>query len=337
MSENDFRAFLVSIGLQPGAIAADGKWRRCPTDAHPRKRNGSYKLLDTGRMGFGQDFASHPEPVRWTPERDSADAAPFDPAALARAHAEAARRRAEERRRGVLASQAAREFYARCEPLRDGHPYLASHGLGMAGCLGLKVDRDGWLVVPAYRGGNLMTVQRISPEGEKRFWPGAPVKGASYAIERRSASITVLCEGLATGLAIFTACPTVRVVVAFNSGNLKEIEAPCMGMACIAADNDWKTAQRIGTNPGIVAAREAAEALGVSVAIPEGMQGSDWCDWREERLTERLQQFYADPFGRGRESDIRRAVDAEIASAITRAARLPVRAQRREALDAGSA
>ena len=329
MSENDFRGWLHSIGLLPGAIVpGNPRWTRCPTENKPNGKPGAFKLSADCTIGWAKDHSVHPETLTWKADGDRREQLPFDPAALERAHADAARRRAEERRRGVLASQAAREFYARCEPLRDGHPYLASHGLGMAGCMGLKVDREGWLVVPAYRNGNLMTVQRIAPgpveDGiTKRFWPGASPKGASFTIERRSASVTVLCEGLATGLALFVACPTVRVVVAFTSGNLKEMEMPRLGMVCVAADNDWKTAERIGTNPGIVAAQEAAQALGVGVAIPEGMQGSDFCDLREELLSERLTAFYADPYARGREGDIRRGVDAEIAAAIMRAACLP--------------
>lgn len=317
MSESDFRAFLVSLGLQPGRVACDGRWHRCPTESHPNKKNGSWKLALDGSVGFAQDHAAHEKAVIWKPGKDAPAPMPFDPAALARAHAE-------ERRRRIAATQAAREFYTRCEPLRGGHPYLESHGLDMAGCSGLKVDRDGWLVVPAYRSCNLMTVQRISPSGEKRFWPGAPVKGASFMVERRQAAITVLCEGLATGLAIFASAPLTRALVAFNSGNLGEVTIPPVGLLAIAADNDWKTRERLGTNPGVEAAQKAADASGVGVAVPETLEGSDWCDWRMEQIAKRTAARDADPFSRTRDSEIRRAVDSEIAQAVSRAARLPV-------------
>lgn len=317
MSANDFRAFLLSLGLSPGTVLPDGRWRRCPTESHPRKKNGAYKLAPDGRIGWGQDHASHTNAVTWRMDGHQEKPMPFDPAALARAHAEA-------RRKQVMASHAAREFYANtCQPLRDGHPYLESHGLEMAGCSGLKLDRDGWLVVPAYRERNLMTVQRISPDGDKRFWPGAPVKGASYVVERRGASITVLCEGLATGLALFAAAPLTRILVAFNSGNLKQVAIPHAGMLAIAADNDWKTAERVGTNPGLLAAQEAAGAFGVGVVAvpPAEMDGSDWCDWRNEEIAKRTERrVYG---SRETPLSIRRAVDAEVASAIMRAARIP--------------
>jgi putative DNA primase/helicase len=337
---NDFRAFLLSLGLQPGNIVADGQWHRCPTDSHERKKNGAWKLSPDGRIGWGQDHAAHAKPVTWKPEGGDSAPMPFDPEALRLAHAES-------RRKQVAATQAAREFYRRCEPLMGGHPYLESHGLGMEGCFGLKIDRDGWLVVPAYRGGNLMTVQRISPDGDKRFWPGAPVKGAAYTIERRSASVSVLTEGLATGLALYAAAPLTRVLVAFNSGNMGEVQMPNVGMIAVAGDNDWKTVCKPHReegltlpfkpwdarpswclcNPGRKAAEAAANAVGCGFALPQGIQGTDWCDYRTERLAERFAARERDPFSRERDSEIRRGVDAEIAAAVGRVARLPINKQ----------
>jgi phage/plasmid primase-like uncharacterized protein len=50
----------------------------------------------------------------------------------------------------------------------------------------------------------------------------------------------------------------------------------------IAADNDHGTEERTGTNPGIQAAQEAAQALSCGVAHPEGIRGTDWADARQE-------------------------------------------------------
>lgn len=302
-----FADFLRANGLLPKDIVADGKWRRCPTEAHPKKKNGAYKLADDGRAGWCQDHANHQAPLMWRADKEFV-APKVD-------HAAIARRRSEERRALIRATHAARTFFMECAPLRGGHPYLASHGLDMTGCAGLKVDRDGWLVVPAMLDRNLMSVQRISPDGDKRFWTGASVKGASYTIDRSGASINVLCEGLATGLALFAAVPLARVVVAFDAGNLSRVNFPRRGLAVVAADNDLATEERIGTNPGIEAAQKAANAIGCGVAIPADITGTDWCDLRNERLAARMEN-------RGRQSEgaIRRAVDAEIAVSISRQA-----------------
>lgn len=310
MSAESFEAFVRGLGLLPRhAVTASGKWERCPTESHPRKRNGSYKLAADGMIGWALDFAVHSEPLTWRPDKES-PTPHFDALQLRRANAEA-------RQRQVRATLAAREFHRDCNPLVGGHPYLEAHGLDASGCYGLRVDRDGWLVVPMFKDRNLMSVQRISPEGVKRFWKDAPVSGASYVIERQQASITVLCEGLATGLAIFNAAPLTRVVVAFNSGNLSRVAVPYAGMLTIAADNDWETEARIGSNPGLLAAQEAAGVHGGGVAAPLDIHGTDWCDWRVEMTAERMERKRLHET-RG---DVRRSVDAELADHIARAAR----------------
>lgn len=306
----NFHDFLLSLGLQPAsAPVPDGRWRRCRTNSHPKKKNGSFKLALDGMVGFAQDFATMTSPAVWRPDRES-PAPHFDAMQLRRANAEA-------RQRQVRATQAAREFHRDCNPLIGGHPYLEAHGLDASGCYGLRVDRDGWLVVPMFKDRNLMSVQRISPEGVKRFWKDAPVSGASYVVERPQASITVLCEGLATGLAIFNAASLTRVVVAFNSGNLSRVSVPYAGMLTIAADNDWETEGRIGSNPGLLAAQEAAGVHGGGIAVPLDIHGTDWCDWRIQKTVERMERKRLHET-RG---DVRRAVDAELADHIARAAK----------------
>lgn len=310
----DFPAFLRDLGLQPGAIVPDGKVRRCRTDDKPRHRNGAYWLAPEGNFGWAQNWAIHQGPVLW---RASGDVVvpEFDPVAHRRRNQEARRARAK-------AIQGARDFYASCTPLLGGHEYLTAKGLDMTGCRGLRVDSDGWLVVPMYRRGEIQSVQRIAPDGSKRFWFGAPTSGASYSIERQRATVTVLCEGLATGLAIFAAVPMTRVVVAFNAGNLPRVasELPRRGLVCVAADNDHRTAERIGTNPGIAYAEEAAALLGCEVAVPENIDGSDWCDLRAERIAARMSRDDVDRPGRA--IAIQRAVDSEITRAVMRAARM---------------
>lgn len=329
---SDFEFFVRSLGLLPRyPCSPDGKWHRCTTESHPRKKNGSFKLALDGNVGWAQDFATMPDPVTWRPDRQS-PTPHFDAAALRAASAEA-------RRKQVQATHAAREYHRESDPLIGGHPYLEAHGLDASGCYGFRVDRDGWLVVPMFKDRNLMSIQRISPEGVKRFWKDAPASGASYTIERPHASITVLCEGLATGLAIFNAAPLSRVVVAFTASGLAKVQFPYHGLVTVASDNDHKTicqrhriegsespfepwVERPGwclCNPGRCAAETVSKALGCAYTAPQGIHGTDWSDYRAERLRTRLESL---PYGsRETESSVRRAVDAEIADAMARAAK----------------
>lgn len=310
---DDFPSFVRSMGIRPlKPISPDGKWYRCPTESHPKRRNGAYKLALDGRIGWAQDWAHHDSPVTWRAGED-ADVPEFDPGKMRAAWREHDRKR-------KAAIQAAREFYAQCEPLRGGHPYLEAHGLDMRGCKGLKVDGEGWLVVPALKGTAMQSLQRIAPDGTKRFWKGAPVAGTAYTVDRRAATVNVLCEGLATGLACFAALPTCRVIVAWNAGNLSKVDVP-PGLTVVAADNDHGTEEERGFNPGIQAAQEAAEEIGCGIAFPEGIEGTDWADYREER-TEQMNQRKQPHQTRG---ELRRIVDGEIGRALMRGARFVAR------------
>lgn len=319
----DFSNFCRAAGLIPRDVEPDGRWHRCPTESHPGSRNGAYKLSVDGDFGLVQDWAVHPEPLIWKPGA-SIQVAPIDRAAIER-------RRAEERRQIAEAIRSARDYFDACRPLREGHPYLVRKQLDMTGCFGLRADDAGWLVVPMQLNGGLVSLQRISPDGGKLFWSGAPTKGASYTIDRRSASLTVLCEGLATGLAIFAAVPTARVVVAFNAGNLVRVAEtlPRRGMGVVAADNDLATETKTGINPGVKAGQEAAAAIGCGIAVPTGITGTDWLDYRNEKIAERKEIVRR---GRGvSESSIRKAVDAEISAAMLRGAELLKEADRANA------
>lgn len=309
-----FERFLVSLGLQPREIVP-GKWVRCPTETHPRKRNGSYKLADDGQVGWAIDFAAHAEPIMWRADNDEGRVPRVD-------RGEIARRKAEAERERQRATNAAREHYMRCAPVRGGHEYLESKGLSMVGCHGLKVDTaTEALVVPMLVGASVSSLQMIRPDGSKRFWPGARTKGAVYRIERQGAPLTILCEGLATGLTLYGAVPTARVIVAFSSGNLlPAIDSMGPGLCVVAADNDHGTEERRGTNPGVIAAQAAAEALGCGVAVPE-CQGSDWNDYAAERLAALIEGEQTKRRPRS-QADLVRDVNAEIRAAVMRQARL---------------
>lgn len=336
MSALSFEQFVRETGLLPRkAIAPDGRWHRCPTEDHPRSGNGAYKLAADGLVGWVQNHAVHTEPLTWRPD-DADEIHPVDRAALAR---RLRQRDAERAREQAEAAAEALKFYRESSPLFGGHPYLERKGLTMRGCRGLRVDADGWLVVPMGARGRLMSLQRISPDGDKKFWYGASVKGAHYLLERPRSTVTVLVEGLATGLAVYAAVPDASVVVTFTAANLVTVagEMRASGLVVVAADNDHRTVcpmhrgeretpfsppedrpEGCRCNPGRIAGLDAARSLGCGYAYPEGIEGTDWDDYRAERLAEGLRPMY----GRRevRESDVRRRVEAEIRSAVMRRA-----------------
>lgn len=270
-----FDQALRLAGLRPREIVADGKWRRCATDDKPTKRNGAYRLDVDGRRGWWRNWALDSELNTWADD-SATKARPIDPEKL-RAQRE------RERAHRLQAISSARAFWQQARPLNRPHPYIERKGLSPLGCAGLR-QHDGLLVIPVLWRGRLMSIQTISADGAKRFWPGAPVKAGSVVLERPRASVTVLCEGLATGLAVFQSIPLARVIVAFDAGNLLPVvqELKPSGNVVIAADNDWQTQARRGFNPGREKATNAAELIGCGVAWPEGIEGTDWADFLRE-------------------------------------------------------
>jgi putative DNA primase/helicase len=188
-----------------------------------------------------------------------------------------------ERRHRVMAVHGARAFWSRAKPLVGQHPYLSAKGLSAVGCAGLRTHED-LLVVPVTSGDVMTSVQTITPEGVKRFWAGAPVKAGSFILDRHNAAITILCEGLATGLACFQSVKNSRVIVCFDAGNLLPVTQLLkpQGSVVFMADNDYKTKALRGTNPGIEKATNAAELIGAGVAWVDEIEGTDAADYLYE-------------------------------------------------------
>ena len=261
-------------GLLPRAIVPDGKWRRCPTEDHPRKRNGAYILHADGR-GYWRNWALDDGVNSWADD-NATQAKPMD---MERIKAQ----REKERAYRVQSVRSARKFWNESRPLSLPHAYIAKKGLLPLGCAGLRIN-DGLLVIPVMLGDSLISVQTIDAEGSKKFWPGAPVKSGCFILHRDRFAITIFCEGLATGLALFQSVKNARVIVCFNAGNLLDVTAYLKptGSVVFAADNDHRTKVLRGFNPGIEKATNAAELIGAGVAYPEGIEGSDWDDWLRE-------------------------------------------------------
>lgn len=286
----NFEQTIRLAGLHPQEIRDDGRWRRCKTDAHPKKKNGAYKLDPGGQVGWYRDWADGMGVRMWKPDGPASEPSPMD-LARQRENREAERAR---RLKGILA---ARELWKHGKPYRE-HPYIAGKGLSTRGCGVLRtwtgsIWHDGrsisdtWLLAPLYWRDRLMNVQRISSKGMKLQMTAAPQKACSLVLGPKTAPVTVVCEGLATGLAVYQSMRSARVVVAFFADNLLPVveELKPTGSVVFAADNDWETAAKPhmhGVNPGISKAQNAASLIGAGVTWPTDIRGSDFADQLKE-------------------------------------------------------
>lgn len=134
--------------------------------------------------------------------------------------------------KGVV--EAMRQEIAAATPMA-GHPYLAGKGFPNHVAL-VHEDR---ILVPMWRRRQLSSLQTITADGEKRFWPRSVTRGASYRIGRAREAWIV--EGLATALSL-QACLDVLsqracIIVAFSAANVRNVAQSRTG-ARIIADND---------------------------------------------------------------------------------------------------
>lgn len=173
-------------------------------------------------------------------------------------------------------ARAAREWsektYAAAHDAGPGNAYLRSKGLTAAPG-GAREDDSGTLLVPLYdMTGAMAGVQRISPDGSKRFPWGFAKKGCFAWLEGAQETV-LICEGYATACTLHAATGY-AVVAALDAGNLPEV-APVIKQVLpqarivICADNDqWTQKQGRPWNPGIEYARRAANAVGGSIISP---------------------------------------------------------------------
>lgn len=139
----------------------------------------------------------------------------------------------------------------------------------------MDIDRfEECIVIPAYKGGEIVAAQKIYPDGDKLFVAGSDMQGSWFGIgDVATAETVAVCEGWATGESIHAATGW-AVAVAFNAGNMvsvtKSVREIAAGNVVICSDEDIWTFSN-GKRP------EGADD--VSKDDPR------WPEWREAGLT----------------------------------------------------
>lgn len=224
-----FLAHAQAHGLRLDSVIADSRWHRCPTENHPRKKNGAY-IFD-GVSGAVRDFATMIDFATFR-EGSGTLVSVQEWRAIRRKSREDERARHQRARVQALALMAEASF--------GPHTYLKRKGFPET--VGL-VHSSGDLLIPMREFGDYSKVnslQRINETGEKKFLPGGRAKNSVFILGSSSRE-TWLVEGYATGLTVDAALRdlrrTGRVVVCFSAGNLVHVAAHCPN-AFVFADND---------------------------------------------------------------------------------------------------
>lgn len=276
---NAFRDAMHGAGITPpDRIEPDGALHRFHVEGdRAASLNGWYLLHLDGRAAGAFGSWKTGAFSKWSADigrESNADREAFAALiAAARAKAQAERRAEHEAR----ANEARREWSRTVAP-DPAHPYLLAkgvqpHNLRLLGA---------WLIVPLFDAyGLLWNVQRILPDGTKRFRPGRAGGLFSPIGDLTDPARLLICEGWATGATLHeeTGHP---VLCAMNAGNLLPVATAARtawsgaGLV-ICADNDRHTAG----NPGVTAATAAAKATGAKLIVPEFPEGAPGTDFND--------------------------------------------------------
>lgn len=245
----DFVSFCRINGLIVDHVPCDGRIHRYPTQAHPRKKNGWARWSPMG--GKCQAFDMDPYAHTWKPEGGEDSVSPEE---VARWKALAAIERDKAAKAREKAARNAQALIGEAE-LLYGFPYLVRKGFPQHVAL---IHRPRKLLLVPMRDAanykNLLSVQMIDKEGNKKFLPGGQARNACYIMG--AGEDVILCEGYATGLSIQAALKTLykqaRVAICFSAGNIANVATKLEGRKFIMADHD----------PNHVGAK-AAEATGL--------------------------------------------------------------------------
>jgi putative DNA primase/helicase len=194
-------------------------------------------------------------------------------------------REAEQHQRQQQTAEWANRWWRDARRADPDQRYLMAKGVRSHGLRQRGAD----LLVPLYLDGRLVNLQRIAPDGGKRFLSGGRVKGCYSPLGILAADHPLyLCEGWATGATIHAESGA-AVACAMNAGNLLEVgqrlqrQYPDI-VLIVAGDDDRQTEG----NPGRTAAVKAAVALGCGLVLPQWPEDappnlSDFNDLRQWR------------------------------------------------------
>jgi len=235
---------------------------------------------------------------------------------LRRSQAELQAREREKRskRARFAAERALAQWNAARAVLKPGQscPYLDRKGVKPE--QGLRFFADGTLLVPMLRYDvtedqekdpeysgprRLVGLQKIAPDGSKRFNKGMWKEGAAVRLGKKpkDGDVLLVAEGVATALSIREALERAHpVFVAFDAYNLVPVARILRALypkspILVCSDDDHETEG----NPGVTMAKRCTEAVGALVCTPQFAEGRapKWTDFNDLHQAEGLDQVRA--------------------------------------------
>ncbi|PXX07518.1 putative DNA primase/helicase [Nitrosomonas ureae] len=254
-----------------GDFISDGNLHRFHVEGHTRgSKNGAYILHSDGcPAGWFMDYKTGIN-QKW---RISGSWERIPCQMIAEIEKAKREREAEKLQRHVSAAKKARTIWNRSKPIleQSEHAYLVTKYIQSNGA---RLYREALVILLLDARKQIVNLQFISAEGEKKFLSGGKKKGCFCPIGRPT-PIILITEGFATGASLHEETGHC-VIVAFDAGNLKPVAEVIRKMfptneIIICGDNDL-------SGLGQTKAREAARAISSKATIPP-IAGMDWNDY----------------------------------------------------------
>ncbi len=306
--------FMRSLNVQPRDerdIIIDGYLHRYSThDDKSYNQSGAFCIFTDGiPAGWVQDWRKG-EAVNWHYDMSTLDneQCTYFNSDEFKQKAERERKEAEEKRKDKQnkAISLARQSWHDLKPAPDNHPYLISKKVKNYG-LHFNEDTKALAVPLRDISGQVQSLQWIRPDGQKRFFEGAPTEGAFFAValdlvDDKYTGAVLLAEGYATAAKLYelTGLPSVAAINCHAlmevARLLKEKYPKCVIL--VMADDDKETELKHGFNPGLreaqkVVSKKLAKAV-ISPPFTSPDEGTDWDDYAikhgEPKTTGILQQ-----------------------------------------------
>lgn len=278
-----FQSILYDKGLKPSEIIADGQLHRCPTQAKPNKQNGAYIAhLDAPATLWWCNWESAEQDTYTEAEERTISHAEME-AMRQRQEAMKQQREVEFAQRRAMATEKAHSILDASESCPDDHMYLRHKGVPALG--EIRRGRHAEILLPIRdASGNLLSLQRIFNNGQKRFLTGGKVSGGYFMIPGKPEKPLAICEGYATGASIHLAHEC-TVYVAFAANNLTPVASIVRRRhpdktILICADND-----EAGRSKG----QEAAQTAHARLVLPTFTTGKG-TDFNDLHKTEGLEE-----------------------------------------------
>lgn len=254
------------LGIEvPKNISCDDRiYRTSTVGGRRRNKNGAIKLFSDGRGGIAWNWQAGEDETFFIggPAKRLTDAERRQLAKRRQEAAEALQRQYEE------AAAKARRIWGSAPLALPGHPYLERKGIEPYGVR----ERWGKLIIPVYDANKeIVSIQMIAPDGEKRFLKGACNSGIFILNGSRKSGPVLVAEGFATAASLAEAT-FATVVCAFN--------ASAMGKAAKRVRSSVPDRQVIicADNDHLAGKSEAqADDIGAGFVIPdfEGFEPSE--------------------------------------------------------------